>query len=173
MMDTPNECEVNSDELPVCQNEINTNSSENTGENDFGIDCDAKRKIKRKKSTSIDGITVLNETIDATDIAYAIIQNENKRQKIELLVDREANKENQTKLSNEERLTSDKSSISKEKSPKDAKCTNESSKLRLKYENIHTNTVQKLNAQAEQLRMEISTLRTALANEQNSVRVLR
>lgn len=113
-----------------------------------------KKKTKRKKSTSIEGIGVESET---SDVEYAIVQHENKRQKIEI------GKQNDV-------IDVDKPSA---KQPKDAKNNTETNKLRSKYENIHANTVQKLNAQAEQLRMEIGTLRTALANEQNAVRILR
>lgn len=123
-----------------------------------------KKKTKRKKSTSIEGIGVENETID---VEYAIVQHENKRQKIEI---RKHNENNKRTLIKSDGTDVDKPSA---KQPKDAKNNTEASKLRLKYENIHANTVQKLNAQAEQLRMEISTLRTALANEQNAVRNLR
>ncbi|XP_055301822.1 centromere protein F isoform X2 [Sitodiplosis mosellana] len=122
-----------------------------------------KRKTKRKKSTSIDGIGVENDT---NDIEYAIVEHENKRQKIEI---RKHKENNQTSIK-ADGLHMDKPPA---KQPKDAKPNAETNKLRLKYENIHANTVQKLNAQAKQLRLEISTLRTALANEQNAVRVLR
>lgn len=47
------------------------------------------------------------------------------------------------------------------------------SKLKVKFENIHTMTVQKLTSQADQLREEIQNLKAALANEQNAVRGLR
>lgn len=176
MLETPTECEVKSDELSVRPNENEPNASDIAAINEMSIECDAKRQTKRKKSTTIHGITGFDETTDATNVDYTIIQNENKRQKIELVPnqpDDEETKENKTKSSNEEKLQAEKSSPPSAKQSKDTKGSNEGSKLRLKYENIHTNTVQKLNAQAEQLRMEISTLRTALANEQNAVRVLR
>lgn len=165
--------EVNSGESLVRQiesephpTEINEKSGESTDERNENIKKEEeetsndglKKKTKRKKSTIIETVGDENETID---IDYAIVQNEHKRQKIEI-------RKNNPKPKAE--------GLSVEKSPakqtKDTKQT-ETSKLRSKYENIHANTVQKLNAQAEQLRMEISTLRTALANEQNAVRVLR
>lgn len=170
-MDTPTECELKSDESSVCKNESKTDSLEIIEQNEVSIDV--KRKTKRKKSTSTDEVADSNEIIDENEIDYAIIENENKRQKIELVANRKENKENELTVPVGDGLTVEKPLMPSNKAPKDTKCNNDNSKLRLKYENIHTNTVQKLNAQAEQLRMEISTLRTALANEQNAVRVLR
>lgn len=162
MLDTQPENQI---ESLVCQIEIEPNSREVIEKPEDTCEDGLKRKIKRKKSTSIEGdaINVENETID---VEYAIVQHDNKRQKIEI----HKNKENNPTPIKTDGLGVVKSTI---KQPKDAKNNTETNKLRSKYENIHANTVQKLNAQAEQLRMEISTLRTALANEQNAVRVLR
>lgn len=158
-------------------NELMAQRSENSAEiseKDIGRTNGTNKDVKRKKLTSIEWIAASNETINELDDIgddYAFVQRENKRQKIEISAKRRGNKENC--------LNSPKSSNSKVppsssvKQPKDGKNSTETSKLRLKYEKIHANTVQKLNAQAEQLRMEISTLRTALANEQNAVRTLR
>lgn len=123
-------------------------------------DSEHKKQTKRKKSTSIDGICIED------GINYTIFQHENKRQKIEI-----PSKCKQKSIGEGREILG--KTLSASSKPKDAKNNIETNKLRLKYENIHTNTVQKLNAQAEQLRMEISTLRTALANEQSAVRVLR
>lgn len=164
-MDTPTECELKFDESSVCKNESKTDSLEIIEQSEVSIDV--KRKNKRKKSTSTDEVTDSNEIIDENEIDYAIIENEYKRQKIEIVANRKENKENEVTVPVKDGLTPS------NKAPKHIKCNDDNRKLRLKYENIHANTVQKLNAQAEQLRMEISTLRTALANEQNAVRVLR
>lgn len=120
------------------------------------------QKSKRKITASVDELSVIDDT-DAFTQEYAIVQNENKRQKIEIT---RSNKENNANAPNEKKPTTPSAK------PKEVKST-ETNKLRAKYENIHANTVQKLNAQAEQLRMEISTLKAALANEQNAVRTLR
>lgn len=135
-----------------------------------------KKDIKRKKLTSIEWIAASNETIneiDALESDYAFVQHENKRQKIEIRTNRRGNKENNPKQLKNDSSHSKRAVSSSMKQPQDGKSSTETSKLRLKYENIHANTVQKLNAQAEQLRMEISNLRAALANEQNAVRTLR
>lgn len=157
--------QVQPEELSVRQIESEPNSVElieenEKDENELGL----KKKIKRKKSTSIDGIAVENE---GNDINYTIVHHENKRQKIEVPLKCKEETPTNEKVVLEQPSTS-------AKPTKDGKSNNfETNKLRLKYENIHTNTVQKLSAQADQLRMEISTLRTALANEQNAVRILR
>lgn len=162
-METPQVCETKPNEFLVRKIENESSSLDTTEENhQVNDDVGLIKKNKRKKSTSSEGITVENEPIDVTNVDYEIVQHENKRQKIEILKSEEI----------DEKLNLDKSSVDAIK-PKDAKNHTETNKLRLKYENIHTNTVQKLNAQAEQLRIEISTLRTALANEQNAVRALR
>lgn len=49
----------------------------------------------------------------------------------------------------------------------------DNSKIKVKLESTHAITVQKLNAQAEQLRHEIINLKAALGNERNAVRTLR
>ncbi|XP_031635433.1 janus kinase and microtubule-interacting protein 3-like [Contarinia nasturtii] len=160
MISSEPEQNVQADELSVRQIESESNSTEHIEEN-----TELKKKTKRKKSTSIDGIE--NEAID---INYAIVQHENKRQKIEIPPNLNGNISNPTK----DDVDLEQTPPTTAKPTKDAKCNHtETNKLRLKYENIHTNTVQKLNAQADQLRMEINTLRTALANEQNAVRILR
>lgn len=163
MVDSQPENYVKSDESLVRQMESQSNSTKIIGKVEEACNGELKKKTKRKKSTSIEGIGVENETIG---IEYAIVQHENKRQKIEI----HKNQNIGPKSGKAEGSSADKSTA---KQVKDAKNTAETSKLRLKFDNIHANTVQKLNAQAEQLRMEISTLRTALANEQSAVRVLR
>lgn len=166
MLSMQEKCETNSVELPARQIESAPHSSDCTAEDErMNKNAGATKKNKRKKSTSIERISVENESTDTIHVDYKVVEHENKRQKIEIPSNRKSADESG-------KSTLDKSSpvIAK---PKDVKNPTETNKLRLKYENIHTNTVQKLNAQADQLRMEISTLRTALANEQNAVRVLR
>lgn len=72
-------------------------------------------------------------------------------------------------LDNCDRITGEQSKRSKDQQ-KPATATNP---LQAKYENIHTTTVQKLTTYADRLRQEIGTLKTALASEQNTVRILR
>lgn len=167
-----------SEQLEEHKNESLTQNNENMEEimentNEINCDVGLRKEIKRKKLTSIEWIAASNETInemDAIEDDYAFVQRENKRQKIEISSNRKRNKENCTRNIG----TNSKAPPSSSTKPsKDGKNSTEPNKLRLKYEKIHANTVQKLNAQAEQLRMEISTLRTALANEQNAVRTLR
>lgn len=160
-------CETKCDELSIRQIESESNSFEHINENvQTNENTDAKPKNKRKKSTSNDGMAIEHEATDTIHVDYEVVHNENKRQKIEIPPNHRNKDSLKLNGSNVE-----KSSIATKS--KDVKIATETNKLRLKYENIHTNTVQKLNAQADQLRMEISVLRTALANEQNAVRVLR
>lgn len=150
---------------------------------------ESKTEAKRKRLTSIEWMAASNETIneiDSTEDDFAFVQSENKRRKIAISAKRAENKENiavsllPLSTSTTQRCGNGTSNSNKPlarltKQPTDGKIgidTN-TNKLRAKYEKIHTNTVQKMHAQAEQLRMEISTLRTALANEQNAVRLLR
>lgn len=160
-------------------NESMAQTSENIveiSEKDITRTNGTNRDVKRKKLTSIEWIAASNETINELDDIgddYAFVQRENKRQKIEISAKRRGNKENCLNSPKSDSSNSKVPPSSSVKQPKDGKNSTETSKLRLKYEKIHANTVQKLNAQAEQLRMEISTLRTALANEQNAVRTLR
>lgn len=164
--------------LAEVKNESMTQNNENPDKimaNDNETNCDVvlRKEIKRKKLTSIEWIFASNETInemDATEDDYAFVQRENKRQKIEISSNRKRNKENRPRNIG---INSSAPPFSSVKPSKDGKNSTEPNKLRLKYEKIHANTVQKLNAQAEQLRMEISTLRTALTNEQTAVRTLR
>lgn len=149
-------------QLTVVNNDLVGQHNEN--ESKVNIDINSKRK----KLTTIDWITASNETINETaaiEEDYTFVQRKNKRQKIEINSNQKRNKENY------EHSKAPPSSSAKRS--KDGKNCIEPNKLRLKYEKIHANTVQKLNAQADQLRMEINTLRTALANEQNAVRTLR
>lgn len=139
------------------------------------------QETKRKRLVSIEWMAASNETIneiDSTEDDFAFVQRENKRRKIAISAKRAENKENMAEppllqCCGDGTLDSNKPLGRLTKPPTDGKDGIGTNKLRAKYEKIHTNTVQKLNAQAEQLRMEISTLRTALANEQNAVRVLR
>lgn len=126
-----------------------------------------KKKIKRKIPTSlaIYANKPLNDD-DYDEVDYGIIQHENKRRKI--LKNRIAsNKENEM----DSQIPATIESLAAKVHEKQAK--NLPDKLRTKYENIHTTTVQKLTTQAEQLRHEIQTLRMALANEKNTVKQLR
>lgn len=155
------------------KNELVTKTDDETA------DAKASRKeIKRKKLTSIEWIAASNETIneiDAIEADYSFVQRANKRQKIEieLIPTEEEDKENCPRLRKCDGQSS-KGAVPRCVKPTiDGKTSTETGKLRTKYEQIHAVTVQKLNAHAEQLRMEISTLRTALANEQNAVRTLR
>lgn len=153
--------------------------NESASLDDSNVDCVKIEKIKtkRKKSTSSDSYVI--DSISGID--YEIVHNENnKRQKIEISKDPETSsddKENNTHNESNNKEKSELASSNGNFSPKlakiNAKVSHEPDKLRMIYENIHTTTVQKLTAQAEQLRLEISTLRTALANEQSAVRVLR
>lgn len=142
----------------------------------------SKKETKRKRLISIEWMAASNETIneiDSTEDDFAFVQSENKRRKIAIAAKRAQNKENIAEPSstrccgNGTTVNSNKPLVRLTKQPTDGKIGIETNKLRAKYEKIHTNTVQKMHAQAEQLRMEISTLRTALANEQNAVRILR
>lgn len=142
----------------------------------------SKKETKRKRLISIEWMAASNETIneiDSTEDDFAFVQSENKRRKIAIAAKRAQNKENIAVPSstrccgNGTTVNSNKPLMRLTKQPTDGKIGIETNKLRAKYEKIHTNTVQKMHAQAEQLRMEISTLRTALANEQNAVRILR
>lgn len=128
-----------------------------------------KNVNKRKNIVSVASLLIVDEATDddgeCDDVDYAIVQNANKRQKIQI---------NRRNMNN--RPSADISHVNKENmSPKKFKedVSGEPNKLQLKYDMIHANTVQKLTAQAEQLRLEITTLRAALTNEQNSVRFLR
>lgn len=162
------------DDLAFQQSENETETIERNDE--ISNDAALKKKTKRKNLSVTESLAISSETIneiDASEAEYAIVQRANKRQKIEISTNKRKTYENGSKSHNDDGLVSSKPPLSSVKQPKDGKSCIETNKLRLKYENIHTNTVQKLNAQAEQLRMEISTLRTALANEQNAVRVLR
>lgn len=150
-------------------------------------DIKSKNETKRKRLTSIEWMAASNETIneiDSIEDDFAFVQSENKRRKIAISAKRAENKENiavpllplsstTTQRCGNGTLNSNKPLARLTKQPTDGKLGVETNKLRVKYEKIHTNTVQKMHAQAEQLRMEISTLRTALASEQNAVRVLR
>lgn len=148
----------------------------------------SKNETKRKRLTSIEWMAASNETIneiDSIEDDFAFVQSENKRRKIAISAKRAENKENIAvpllSLSTSAQRCGNGTSYSNKplarltKQPTDGKIGIETNtnKLRAKYEKIHTNTVQKMHAQAEQLRMEITTLRTALANEQNAVRSLR
>lgn len=144
----------------------------------------SNKEAKRKRLISIEWMAASNETIneiDATEDDFAFVQSENKRRKIAIAAKRAENKENidmsplpsSTRCGGNGTVNSNKPLLRLAKPSTDGKAGIEPNKLRAKYEKIHTNTVQKMHAQAEQLRMEISTLRTALANEQNAVRVLR
>lgn len=144
----------------------------------------SNHETKRKRLVSIDWMAASNETIneiDSTEDDFAFVQRENKRRKIAISAKRAENKENIAVTPSPLSTTSlvdgkpnlNKPLVRLTKPPTDGKDGTEPNQLRTKYEKIHTNTVQKMNAQADQLRMEISTLRTALANEQNAVRVLR
>lgn len=141
----------------------------------------SNQETKRKRLVSIEWIAASNETIDEIDSIeddFAFVQRENKRRKIAISAKRAENKENIAmvpllRCNGDGMVNSNKALVRVTKPPTDGKNGIEPNKLRAKYEKIHTNTVQKMNAQAEQLRMEISTLRTALANEQNAVRCLR
>lgn len=158
-------------------NERNIDATENA--------VKSNQETKRKRLTSIEWMAASNETIneiDSTEDDFAFVQRENKRRKIAISAIQAENKENIVELSlpllpqcndDDGTCNSNKALVRVTKPPTDGKNGMEPNKLRAKYEKIHTNTVQKMNAQAEQLRMEISTLRTALANEQNAVRVLR
>lgn len=133
----------------------------------------SKNQTKRKRLISIEWMAASNETIneiDSIEDDFAFIQSENKRRKIAISAKRAENKEN---IAVSPSLNSKKPHLRLTKQPIDGKNGIETNKLRAKYDKIHTNTVQKMNAQAEQLRMEIGTLRTALANEQYAVRILR
>lgn len=152
--------------------------NESSSMDDSNVDCEKIETIKskRKKSTSSDSYVLdFNGEID-----YEIIHHENnKRQKIEhfkssknLLDDKNDNNYNESKNKFKSEVTSIEN-VSPKLAKSDTKVSHEPDKLRMKYENIHTTTVQKLTAQAEQLRLEITILRTALANEQSTVRVLR
>lgn len=160
-------------ESQVQQSENETQAIER---NDEMSDAALKKNTKRKNLGLTESLAISSETIneiDSSDADYAIVQRENKRQKVEISANKRKVYEKSSKSLNDDGLVSTRPPLSSAKQPKDGKSCAETNKLRLKYENIHANTVQKLNAQAEQLRMEISTLRTALANEQNAVRVLR
>lgn len=138
-----------------------------------------QKKMKRKKSFD----NYNSESINNNEIGYEIVEHENKRQKIEIKKCHQManNKENEitTQTTNKANATTTTpataviAAAAAEKILQKQMKSNEPDKLRIKYENIHTTTVQKLTAQAEQLRSEISTLRTALANEQQAVRTLR
>lgn len=156
--------------------ELNLNESSSL--DDSNVDCIKIETIKpkRKKSTSSDSYVI--DSIDGID--YEIVQHENnKRQKIEISKspenpsdDKENNTHNESNDNEKSEMPSN-GNVSQKLAKTNTKANHEPDKLRMKYENIHTTTVQKLTAQAEQLRLEISTLRTALSNEQSAVRVLR
>lgn len=152
--------------------------NESSSLDDSNVDCVKNETIKskRKQSTSSDGYVI--DSIGGID--YEIVHHKNnKRQKIEIskspenpLDGKENNTHNESNTKEKWELTSN-GNVSQKLAKINAKASHEPDKLRMKYENIHTTTVQKLTAQAEQLRLEITTLRTALANEQSAVRVLR
>lgn len=153
-------------------------SNESSSLDDSNVHCVNIETIKpkRKKSTSSDSYVI--DSIGGID--YEIVQHENnKRQKIEIFKspdnpsdDKENNTHNEPNNKGKSEPTSNEN-VPQKLAKTNTKASHEPDKLRMKYENIHTTTVQKLTAQAEQLRLEISTLRTALANEQCAVRVLR
>lgn len=171
------------------QSTVDTNSDTNAPSN--------KKKRKNTNQTSLNVVSEIDSssncvTSDASNNEYRIVQNENKRKKIEILKQHHrpnAAFEKET-LSNDVQKTASSVNINNiptEKPPLPPKpknikkmsiqtndcCSSSSSKLRTKFENIHTTTVQRLTTQSEQLRLEISQLKAALASEQNAVRALR
>lgn len=156
----------NNDELVVDSNQIDIRESQ---------ECDVirtsdmmsenKKCVKRKRSTPI-GAT--NEAINNPAIDY--IQCDNKRKKIDLQILDEENIDEKAMLMKS-------SAVPATPTTKNIKDNNQmpnvTNRLQLKYENIHATTVQKLTAHTERLRLEINTLRSALAIERNAVRVLR
>lgn len=139
-----------------------------TGTCTTSTQCDTasatKSDMKRKRSASISDSY---ECPAYTDTDYTFVEIKCKRQKLDLHASIAIDaKKCSVQLNNGDNET--KSKPSKENHKPAA-----ANQLQLKYENIHTNTVQKLNTYAERLRQEIGTLKAALANEQTTVRNLR
>lgn len=158
----------NNDGLIVDSNQIDIRESQ---ECDVILTSDVmsenKKCVKRKRSTPI-GAT--NEAINNAEIDY--IQCDNKRKKIDLQILDKENIDEKAMLmkSSAEPATLTTKNI---KDNNQMPMPNVTNRLQLKYENIHATTVQKLTAHTERLRLEINTLRSALAIERNAVRVLR
>lgn len=164
-----------------------------------------KKKRKSPNQTSLNVVSEIDSssncvTSDASNIEYRIIQNENKRKKIEILKHHQRAQSGNVVCDNEmlsnvdlktpsSSVITNTNNIPTEKPPLPpkpknikkmsiqsndcCKCSNNQSKSRMKFENIHATTVQRLTAQSEYLRLEISQLKAALASEQNAVRALR
>lgn len=127
------------------------------------VQLEHKKCFKRKRSTQIE---------KSTDTAIDYIQRNNKRKRIELHTFDKENIDKKVMLmrSSVEPATKHETKNMKDNNNQMTTVTN---RLQLKYENIHATTVQKLTAYTERLRLEINTLRSALAIERNAVRVLR
>lgn len=152
----------------VQSNEAEGQQLVSTGTCPTSNQCDTasvtKSDIKRKRYTSISDSY---ECPVYTDTTYTFVEIKCKRQKLDLHASIAANaKKCSVQLNNSDNET--KSNPSKENQKPTAV-----NQLQLKYDNIHTNTVQKMTTYAERLRQEIGTLKAALANEQNTVRNLR
>lgn len=203
--DQANENEIqnrNENEIPAFQsNAIDASNGHQIDGKQSSVDTNVSNNKKKRKNTNQTSLNAVGEidsgcncvTSDASNIEYRIVQNENKRKKIEIPqqqrhvgsgnVVTEANGtllrdiivlENACSINTEKPPLPPKPKNIKKMSIQTNDCCNcSNNKLRAKFENIHTTTVQKLTAQSEHLRLEISQLKTTLANEQSAVRALR
>lgn len=183
----------NGHQIDEKQSTVDTNGDTNALSN--------KKKRKNTNQTSLNVVSEIDSssncvTSDASNIEYRIVKNENKRKKIEIQKQHQPSEcvnaafeketvsnddlKNASSVTAQNNIPTDKPPLPPK--PKNIKkmsiqtnncCSCGSSKLRTKFENIHTTTVQKLTTQSEQLRLEISQLKAALASEQNAVRALR
>lgn len=102
------------------------------------------------------------------DQAYAVDEQKCKRQKLApLSINLDDARTDDTQLDNCDSRAQAKRPAETQKPP------TSTNQLQAKYDNIHTTTVQKLTTYADRLRQEIATLKTALATEQHTVRILR
>lgn len=160
---------------------IYDNGMVDAGVMDGNETCSVGQKKRKQRNSAI--VVVADGDVDCDSIngaMYKIVQRNGKRQKIEVLTDNgvcqgDIRGQGAAGATNNKNKENVKPPVPPK--PKHLVCRPpavfKEPKIGTKFEQIHTLTVQKLNAHAQQLRQEINHLKTALTNEQTAVRTLR
>lgn len=150
-------------EIVQCEGDVSKGNGKSTSHQSTNMATPAKGNSLKRKNSSL--LFDADEMAISIERNYSYVEHDCKRQKLEL----QAEKSGNTKEKSIQQLYNG----IKAKHLKENIKPTAVNPMQSKYENIHTTTVKKLTTFADQLRHEIGTLKAALADEQNTVRILR